>query len=76
MLSVKGTYENGRLVFDENINIKKPVKVIVTFLEEIPSPSMSKIDFNKFSFKKSQEILKDYKENISCTVIEERRTSR
>ena len=41
MLSIEGIYENGQLILNETPEMKSPVKVIVTFLENI-GPQASK----------------------------------
>ncbi|HET8828167.1 MAG TPA: hypothetical protein VFM79_02440 [Pelobium sp.] len=74
MLSVVGTYQNGSLKLEKNVSAKKPVKVIVTFLEEVNSVSEKRLHLSDFSFAKSQELLKDFKGSFSDTVIEERRS--
>lgn len=37
LTTIKGTYNNGRIVLDEKPPIKHKSKVMVTFLEEVPS---------------------------------------
>lgn len=39
MLSIVGTYQNGYLKLDKDYSSVNPVKVIVTFLEEVQSES-------------------------------------
>lgn len=34
LLAIKGIYENGQITLEENFVAKKPMKVVVTFLEE------------------------------------------
>ncbi len=34
MLSIKGIYENGIVKLDKPINVNKPLKVIITFIDE------------------------------------------
>ena len=34
LLAIKGIYENGQIILEEDFASKKPMKVIVTFLEE------------------------------------------
>ncbi len=41
---VKGYYYKGRIELEEDINIKKKVPVLVTFLEEGRSESLSAIE--------------------------------
>ena len=73
MLAVNGTYENGRIKLDRNINLKKKFKVIVTFLEnDLPNDS-KRLSSADFSFQKAREISKNLKSSLSDTIIEERR---
>lgn len=69
MLAVNGIYEQGKLQLQEDVPFTKPVKVIVTFLEEVQP---KKLDLNQFSFAESQALLKDVKGSFSDAVIEER----
>lgn len=74
MLSVFGIYENGCLKLNEDHSTGKPVKVIVTFLEEVQSKSEEKeLSWSDFSFSKSQKALENFKGSFAETVIEERR---
>lgn len=73
MLAVIGTYQNGYVKFEKDITFKNPVKVIITFLEEIEPSSENGFSLSDFSFSESKKLLKDYKGSFSETVIEERR---
>ncbi|WP_299285652.1 hypothetical protein [uncultured Mucilaginibacter sp.] len=73
MIAIAGTYQNGIVKLDQEFQSKKPVKVIVTFLEDTENSSEKRLTLDDFSFAKSQEALKDYKGSFSDTVIEERR---
>ena len=75
MLSVKGTYKDGRVIIREKIKTEKPVNVIVTFLEEVKAPVQEKLDLGKFSFKKAKKLLESYKGSLSEVIIEERRSA-
>lgn len=75
MLAVKGIYQDGRVMIQENIQTMKPVKVIVTFLEELDVPKANKLNLELFSFDKSRKILENYKGSLSDAVIEERRAA-
>ncbi|OQA20378.1 MAG: hypothetical protein BWY64_00212 [bacterium ADurb.Bin363] len=44
MLSIEGIYDNGQLILNESLEIKRPVKVIVTFLENIEYSTLKKSD--------------------------------
>lgn len=73
MIAVTGTYQNGFVKLDKDYLSSNPVKVIVTFLEEVEAKSEKGFLFSDFSFSKSRENLKDYKGSFSDAVIEERR---
>ncbi len=73
MLSIVGTYQNGYVKLDKDYSTNNPVKVIVTFLEEVQSKSENGISLTDFSFSKSKKILENYKGSFSDTVVEERR---
>ncbi len=74
MISIVGTYENGSLKLDKEYPSKSPVKVIVTFLEDIQSKSENGFALSDFSFSKSRKNLKNFKGSFANTVIDERRT--
>lgn len=42
LTTIKGVYENGHIILDEMPLITSKSKVVVTFLEEIPSPPFQK----------------------------------
>ena len=73
MLSIVGTYQNGYLKLDKDYTTKNPVKVIVTFLEEVQSQSEQGLALTDFSFSKSKKNLEDFKGSFAETVIDERR---
>ena len=73
MIQVSGTYNKGNILLDERIDIDKPVKVIVTFIDESTDEN-KRLVLNDFSFAKSRELLKHVKGTISDAVIEERRS--
>jgi len=73
MLAVKGIYQNGRLILDEEVTTIKPINVIVTFLDEIPTEVKDKIDINSFHFLSARHITKRIKSSLSDEVIKERR---
>ena len=78
MIAINGTYYNGQLQIEEEIKTQKPMKVIVTFLEEVePTKKEEKkegLKLSDFSFAESRELLKDMKGSLSEAVIEERRS--
>lgn len=73
MVTVLGTYHDGNITLDKQFDSPKPVKVSVTFLEEVTIKNGKRLSLTDFSFFKSREILKDYKGSLSDAVIEERR---
>lgn len=73
MLSIVGTYDNGYIKLDEDYSTKNPVKVILTFLEDIQSKSDNGLALTDFSFSKSKKNLQNYKGSFADAVIDERR---
>ena len=73
MLTLVGTYINGYLKLDKEYTTEKPVKVIVTFLEEVQNNSEKDLVLSDFSFSKSKKNLENFKGSFSEKVIEERR---
>ncbi len=73
MLTLEGTYQNGRLKLDKKLFTKKPIKVKVTFLEEINDESENTICLSDFSFSKSRKNLQVFKGSFVDSLIEERR---
>lgn len=74
MISTKGIYHKGKLELEEPINSEKPIKVIVTFLEDEVVEEKSIMD--KFNFAKARKLLANVKGNLSDAVIEERREAK
>ena len=76
MIVLKGTYENGDILLERQIEVDGPRKVIVTFLEEdLPeSTPNTKLDITKFSFHEARKITKKLKTSLSEGVISERRS--
>ena len=75
MLAVKGTYKDGKISIKEKIKTSKPMNVVVTFLEEVQTPAVKKLDLKKFSFKKTKALLAGYEGSLSDVIIEERRSA-
>ena len=73
MVALSGIYENGYLKLDKDYLPNTPVKVIVTFLEDIESSTEKELLLSDFSFSKSKKNLENFKGSLSDTVIEERR---
>ncbi len=45
MLAIEGIYQNNQLILNQKVSFSKPVKVIVTFLEETTKVPSQKSDF-------------------------------
>jgi hypothetical protein len=73
MIQVSGTYDNGRITLYETIALDKPVKVMVTFLDD-QSRDYKRLTISDFGFSKSRELLKNVTGTLSDAVIEERRS--
>lgn len=71
MTTIAGTYFNGQLKLERPIKTEKPVKVTVTFEDEVKNY----LQVSDFSFLEVQEILKDYKGSFADEVVEERRNA-
>lgn len=65
MVAVVGTGQNGFVKFDKEYASDKPVKVIVTFLEDIQPHSEKGISLSDFSFTESQKNLESFKDSLS-----------
>ena len=75
MVAILGTYDKGRVTFEQEANVPNKGRVIVTFLEE-EEPNIKKIlKLSNFSFAKTRALLKDFKGSLSEAVVEERRTA-
>ena len=73
MVAIVGTYQNGYVKLDKEYVSTSPVKVIVTFLEEVEAATDKGLSLSDFSFSESQKNLEKYKGSFSDAVIEERR---
>ena len=73
MVAIVGTYQNGYVKLDKEYYSNNPVKVILTFLDEVPTQIEKGLALSDFSFAQSQKNLENFKGSFSDTVIEERR---
>ena len=73
MISIVGTYQDGHLKLDRDYLAKKPVKVIVTFLEDVQTTGDTRFALNDFSFSESRKGLENVQGSFSDTVVAERR---
>lgn len=74
MLAVAGTYQNGYVKLDKEVSSENPVRVIITFLEDMKLGNEKRMELSDFSFAASRKITQDYKGSFSDTLIEERRS--
>lgn len=51
LTTIKGIYDNGQIILDEIPPTKNKAKVVVTFLEEIPSSPVQKRPFGSLKGK-------------------------
>jgi regulator of sirC expression with transglutaminase-like and TPR domain len=72
MVALVGTYLNGQVKLDKEFPAKKPLKVIVTFLEEVDVEKSNGIQISDFYFSKSQKNLIDLKTSLGDSLIDER----
>ena len=75
MVAVAGTYQNGILILEKEYKSNFPMKVIVTFLDDINSELENEKLLSDFSFQKSQQNLINFKGSLSDEIIEERKLS-
>lgn len=75
MVAVAGTYQNGILILEKEYKSNFPMKVIVTFLDDISSELENEKLLSDFSFQKSQQNLINFKGSLSDEIIEERKLS-
>jgi hypothetical protein len=73
MVAIMGTFQNGYVKLDHEYLSEKPVKVIVTFLEDIEVSSAKGLSLADFSFSKSRKALENYTGSFVDSLIEERR---
>ena len=73
MITVTGTYQNGYVQLEREYSSDKPVKVVITFLEEIEPSSDNGFSLSDFSFASSRKALENYPGSFSKSLIEERR---
>lgn len=76
MITVLGTFENGHVKLDKDFSSKNPVKVLITFLDEVQSISKEGFKLSDFSFTKSQKNLSELKSSLSDAVVEERQSDK
>jgi hypothetical protein len=73
MLSLIGTYKDGYVSFEQTLSVLKPVKVIITFLEDIETSDEIFLQLSDFSFQEARQVLKNYTGSFADTIINERR---
>lgn len=73
MLSIIGTYKDGYVSFEQTLSVVKPVKVIITFLEDMETSDEIFLQLSDFSFQEARQVLKNYTGSFADTIINERR---
>ena len=73
MLSLIGTYKDGYVSFEQTLSVVKPVKVIITFLEDMETSDEIFLQLSDFSFQEARQVLKNYTGSFADTIINERR---
>jgi len=72
-LTLEGIYRNGIVEIKDAIKFKKPMRVLVVFIDAFkPKRKLA----NKFSFAKSLELTKNCRGKLSDVVINERHTEK
>lgn len=74
MIAVVGTYQNGVVKLEKEFSSENPLRVIVTFLDDVKISSKEPLSLSDFSFAQSQKNLEDFKGSFSETLIDERRS--
>ena len=74
MIAINGTYENGIIRLEKKVAAKKPLRVIVTFLDEELQDDPMRLTTSDFSFHHSRQKSKRFKGNLSDSVIEDRKS--
>ena len=73
MLTVKGIYQDGKILLQQDVNCKTQVNVLVIFLDDSELVEVKTPGRKQFSFRQARERLKNYTGSLSDAVIEERR---
>jgi len=73
MIALAGTYQNGIVKLEKEISSEHPLRVIVTFLDDVTISSKQRLSLSDFSFAQSQKTLEDFLGSLSNTLIDERR---
>jgi hypothetical protein len=74
MLAVAGTYQNGYVKLDKPVSSENPVRIIITFLDEIAPTAEKKLSLSDFSFAESRKTTSGFSGSFSDALIEERRS--
>lgn len=73
MVAVNGIYQNGKIKLDKEYYSDNPVRVIVTFLDDLKQKPDKGLSLADFSFISSQKNLENLKGSLADEVVEERR---
>lgn len=74
MLAVGGIYQNGSIKLDNEVSSSNPVRVIITFLEDVEAVKEKRIELSDLSFAKSRALTANYQGSFSESLVEERRS--
>ena len=74
MVAVTGIYQDGLIKLDKEYTSNRPVKVIVTFLENNETEPEKVLKLSDFSFAESQKVTANFKGSFSDALTEERRS--
>ena len=69
MVAIVGTFLNGYVKLDKEYSTKNPVKAIVTFLQEVETPTEKGFSLSDFSFSKSQKKEKTLKVHLVTQLL-------
>ena len=73
MIAVRGMYENGQVTLTEAYTSAKPVRVMVTFLDDTQDVPEGRLYLSDFSFEASRKAFENYQGSFSDALIEDRR---
>lgn len=73
MLAVGGIYDNGYLKLDSEITASRPVRVIITFLDEVESVPSERLSVLNFSFAASRKEMMGFNGSFCNELLGDRR---
>lgn len=73
MYTVKGLYQDGKIVLQQDVRYATAIQVLVIFLDDLESVETKQQQRKPFSFRQARELLNTYTGSLSDAVLEERR---